>query len=127
MIFLKKDKLEDLPAFIFTAMHCPKCGRQMIDSLSCEWQTCDECAEDCEHKYEKGLVHGGGFNVGMDEVCVKCGRLNSQFKGDNAKTLRERHAAIKQELGITILPSDPAHSAQVIAELMCEAVSSMEV
>lgn len=65
---------EDGIGFRFTGGYCARCGSPIITRAACEWRVCDACAERCAHEYRRGIVHGGGIDIGVDEYCGSCGR-----------------------------------------------------
>jgi hypothetical protein len=74
LIFIGHTEVNGKPSLDFTIEHCKVCNKPMISMIECEWQTCNACAEKCEHNYVYGAVHGGGIDIGLGEYCDFCGR-----------------------------------------------------
>lgn len=106
LIFLKKTEVDDKIAIVVTAMRCKHCNAGMIDMGSCEWKTCDACAEKCQHTYSRGAIHGGGIDIGVGDFCDKCGRARPKEKNEREKSVIEQHLAVEKELGMNVFYKD---------------------
>ena len=81
---------------------CRVCHKPVISRVECEWRYCDTCAEKCEHRYERGAVHGDGVDLGVGEFCGNCGRAKPKVEGEQEKPLYDHHIAAEQELGVRV-------------------------
>ncbi len=118
LIFLGETTHEGKQAINVTAARCKHCAANMIDYGRCEWKTCSKCADACDHKYERGMVHSPGLDVGMGEFCTKCGCGKPREEDEREKSVIEQHLAVEEELGMTVLykngpPNTPKYALQL--------------
>lgn len=111
LVFLGTVPVDGKVALVTTADYCKLCGAAMIDSGRCEWKVCSACADKCDHRYERGAIHGSGVDIGVGEFCQVCGL----GKPDPVKlSLLEHHLAAERELGVTVVYRDtPLSPAQL--------------
>jgi hypothetical protein len=83
-------------ALLFTAKHCKHCGAPILKMGRCEWSTCDTCVEKCDHEWETGAIHGGGIDLGLGEICGKCG-IGKPKADDEPEKSPFAHALAYQE------------------------------
>ncbi|OHA66245.1 MAG: hypothetical protein A3D63_01230 [Candidatus Wildermuthbacteria bacterium RIFCSPHIGHO2_02_FULL_49_17] len=87
----------------FAIAQCKVCDKPVISLVECEWLYCDACAAKCEHRYERGPIHGGGVDLGMGEFCGICGRGKPKPEGEPERPLYDHHIAAEEELGVQVI------------------------
>jgi hypothetical protein len=98
-IYLGETEVDGKKAIVITGGRCKFCGAGLLEP---EWNTCDACAAKCEHNYIRGVIHGGGTDIGVGEFCDICGR-GKKIKGERKKTIIEQHLNLEKELGIPVI------------------------
>lgn len=125
LVYLGKVEVEGTPALVFTGLYCKVCGGAMIGTLTCEWATCNMCAEKCKHNYIRGAVHGGDAgDLGMGYFCDICGRGKPKEAGERNKSQAEHHLSAELELGLTVIYKNTMLSPQQIAYLERKAMGA---
>lgn len=79
LVFIKETTVDGKPAIVVTALYCKSCGSPII-GMRAEWKICDKCADECDHKYVEGPIHGPRMDVGTGEFCKICGRVKPEEK-----------------------------------------------
>ncbi len=102
LIYLGVASIEGVEGVVFTGEFCKVCGRDMIGLAQCETLTCHDCASKCEHQYKRGAFHGGEVDIGVADVCTKCGRVRPRAEGESELTLAQHHQNVRNELGVKI-------------------------
>ena len=106
LILIGETEVDGKKAIVATGKRCKHCGVGMIRYFDCEWRTCDACAAKCEHNYVRGMIHGGGTDMGVGEFCDKCGRGKPRAEGEREKSVIEHHLAVEKELGVNVIYKD---------------------
>ncbi len=74
LTYLGTVEVDGSMGYRFAGTHCARCGSPVVTRTACEWRVCDACAETCTHEYKRGLIHGGGVDLGIGNFCRSCGR-----------------------------------------------------
>ncbi|MBI3956359.1 MAG: hypothetical protein HY340_00005 [Candidatus Kerfeldbacteria bacterium] len=106
LIFIGMTEVDGKKAIVTIGKRCQHCGAGMTRFTECEWNTCDACAAKCEHNYVRGMIHGGGTDMGVGEYCDRCGRGKPKAEGEREKSVIEHHLAVEKELGVTVIYKD---------------------
>jgi hypothetical protein len=117
LVFLGTTEVDGKLGVILTAMFCTKCSAPMISLSAVEWRICNACAAKCEHRYVRGIVHGGkAGNMGMGEYCEICGRGKPEPEGTRQKSQLERELEVQRETGVTVFDRDTGMDLQQITQ-----------